>query len=1293
MSKLCAQPLFAETLPLTGRHLIEASAGTGKTFNITRIYLRMLLERKISVENILVMTFTKAATEEIRGRIDEFLREALTNWQAYCGDESNSYFYHLGKVIAYSDAKILIKSALTNLDEAAIFTIHGFCKRVLSQQAFASGMNFNATMEVDDNDVVLEACQDHYRILALGDISQYQLFVEHWPTPESFLSSFKSILYDDVLPIFADKKTLEQNLQQLAKQSEQDLHQYEALIYEQLIDTKKGKARDTRIAEFEQLIHFVKQLKMPEQNITDLLSQSPDFKFIAANRLPKGEAKADAKLKLIAAFKTVTALHKQIKTYGNALLRSDAFSLVLDAVKSIKSRVSIKKKQLNMLNFDDLISQLEYALSAQNESLSLTNTLITQYPVALIDEFQDTDPKQFSILKHLYFTDATEHHTSTHTAANTIDDTVDESADVSEHKSADTSTSALYLIGDPKQAIYGFRGGDIFTYLAAGQQVDQQWVMDTNWRSSTNMIAAYNHLFYGNNLADTAKDVFGFGINYQPVKASVTADNECLVDDSDFKAMQFIDFDAPEQFQSRGVIKSDFRAVMADWTAVEVARLLQSATLQQKQKTTTEQPTKDQATNEQPVTHKAIKAGDIAILVRDGKEANTIKDALNALNISCVYQSQRSNLFLSDIAFEFINVLNAIINHEDDRAFVAALSGPYFAYDPQRLYELQYDELQWERIRSQFNSLKDTWFKRGFMAMALRILHDYYPGSSTGSTNTESADSEHHSSTDNNKERELTNIIHLFELLQTASQRLKQPQELLAFLQQQCVNPASGEAELRLESDADLVQIITQHGSKGLEYPIVFIPFVSRHKNPSKFGVQHKQVLRYHDEQGVLQIHLSDDDVHRSAMAQEGYAEDIRLLYVAITRAKHRCYLGYCDFQESHLSPVGQTLGLSKGQPFSDAIATLNGFCPQAIGLLTLCDDEFSGEQVADPKALTEHAPAAFKGIIERDWWLSSFSALTRNVRHKGRIAPDRDLSDDKHLTALKKDVIRFAFVKGAKTGNLLHDVFERTDFAAPDWPKNAYHSLIKFGQLPQGFEPEDVYAWFDDCLLAKLNSNGLTLAQLPVKQTLKESEFYFPMDNVNLNALKNILNTFRKSLNIPSQQLNSVSHELPAFGYMKGMMHGFIDLIFCDDIISTEITGSDTSNSQQSHHASKYYVCDYKSSHLGNHFNDYSAENLSLHIIENFYDLQFLIYSLALHRYLQRRIADYSFERDFGGVYYLYLRGMSENNDNFQGIFYHALSAQLLTDLDNAFSGVSNTKSTKKIVIAEAFDASSEDE
>ena len=253
------------SLPLQGRHLIEASAGTGKTYNITRLYLRLLLEKQLPVEQILVMTFTKDATEELRGRVDTFIRHALANWDQLVVDDD--FFKAINQNLADIDPKILLRQALLYLDEAAIFTIHGFCKRVLSQHAFASGLVFNAKMETSCQDFIVQACQDWYRVLAKNTPEQFTQVANFWQNPLSFLSQFsKAIAKHSELDV-VDATQIEAQFLELVQQSIVNLENNQALFSEYLIDVKKGADREKRQEELISLITWLKRSSPYIRNI------------------------------------------------------------------------------------------------------------------------------------------------------------------------------------------------------------------------------------------------------------------------------------------------------------------------------------------------------------------------------------------------------------------------------------------------------------------------------------------------------------------------------------------------------------------------------------------------------------------------------------------------------------------------------------------------------------------------------------------------------------------------------------------------------------------------------------------------------------------------------------------------------------------------------------------------------------------------------------------------------------------------------------------------------------------
>lgn len=489
--------LIAHTIPLQGKHLIEASAGTGKTFNITRIYLRLLLEKNLTVEQILVMTFTKDATEELRGRIDAFIRQALNEWDTLTVEDE--YFISIAQQVDAVDAKIRLKQALLYLDEASIFTIHGFCKRVLSQHAFTSGQSFNLAMESDCNDVVLESTQDWYRVLAQQSSMSFLLVSEFWPTPTVFVNQFaKAIGRDNNLDLI-DEVSVINSFKSVVNQALTSLQNNHTSLVTYLVDVKKGQDREVRIQELGQLVDWLTLLSNElgheiSTNLNAVLTlangKMPDA-FIDGKRYSRSVNKAE----LLEIFEPVKQIKTLCKGLAKSINRAKALTLVREGIYSIRQDVSDKKLTRDLVSFDDLISRLADQLTLHVETNPLAELLFKQFPVALVDEFQDTDPQQFTILQAIYY---------------------------------QQSSAALYMIGDPKQAIYGFRGGDVFAYLDARSGCDYQWIMDINWRSSESMIQGYNRLFYGNNLTSTAADVFKYNIDYIPVKPSPKAKDKQL---------------------------------------------------------------------------------------------------------------------------------------------------------------------------------------------------------------------------------------------------------------------------------------------------------------------------------------------------------------------------------------------------------------------------------------------------------------------------------------------------------------------------------------------------------------------------------------------------------------------------------------------------------------------------------------------------------------------------------------------------------------------------------------------
>ena len=1183
------QKLNPATIPLSGRHLIEASAGTGKTYNITRLYLRLLLEKGLSVQQILVMTFTKAATEELRGRIEEQIRQALNNWNELV--KKDEFFTELDKQLTEeqsSQREALLNIALRELDEASIYTIHGFCSRALSSQAFASGLSMDMSMETDTSELLMEAVRDWLRKINQSEADFSLLEENNSHTPEGFISKYGKALTSSTDLQIPDQESMQayfnENIDRIMDDLFYDkktavktsLLENKSRIFEVMVNGNSDEQQ--RRNEWAQLILWL--------GIYGAKEPPPELHEFINGKNYRGNKKLqqifDPLKKLKKSF--IDKLKKQKSNLQVQIDNITVYRLISEGILSIRKKFSMLKEQQMIMDFDDLITYLSHRLQ-DSSAQALKTALRAQYPVALVDEFQDTDPQQYTILDILY------------------------------PKSDPAYT--LFMIGDPKQAVYAFRGGDIFTYLKARNDAEYHWYMDTNWRSEQGVVTGYNRLFLGQPLDEPGTvDVFGYDINYKRINSTpqAKAAGEPLKDpDRQFSAINYCYL----QDTDNTTRTDELRAALAQWCVTEISRLL------------TEVRLGDQAVQEK----------DIAILVRTGTEAQILRDSLSRSGFPSVYLSEKDSIFKTDQARELLLVLRGILELENDALLMAALSTYLMGGNAEKLalYNQPGNEQAWEEQRERALQLREIWFKKGCISMLMELTgRDYQP-----------EPAQH--------ERSLTNMIHLAELLQQASRQFKHPQQLLKWFTDQCHNETrQEEAQLRLESDANLIRIVTQHGSKGLEYPIVFIPFASSWKDPVRFGKQLHEYFEYHDPETYearCQTGASPEAIDLTTA--EGHAESIRLLYVAITRAAHRCYLGVAPFKNSIHSPLGLTLKLSDDSKWEESLQALARSSNGSSALIHLNESMLNKTIHRQTQNNKEHYTVSeLNHPVDSKWSLSSFSSLIRDsyTAYTDRLDQKEHIDDEAEERSVKNtsQLLRFALRKGADTGNLLHDILEHTNFntvqqAVEEWPIQA--PLMRFGGLSET-EQDELIIWLQDCLDTSLppiepETDRFKLSDLSWSQTLRETEFYFPLDGVDMNKLCACLEQHRND----GQKVC-----LPGYEQLQGMMRGFIDLIF--------------------EHKGRFYVADYKSTHLGDSFENYHWQALRENNQHHFYDLQYLIYSLALHRYLRFRIPDYNPDSHFGGVYYLYLRAMSAQNTESYGVYHTAIDSELLNRLDSVFKG-----------------------
>ena len=1152
-------------LSLQGRHLIEASAGTGKTYSITRIYLRLLIEKQIPVQQILLMTYTRAATQELRGRIEQTIREAQQSW----GSHKDDYWQHLYQQVESQQAQLLLHQALLNLDQAAIFTIHGFCGRALKQYAFTSQTGLEMVLETNTQDLAYTSLQDWLRGVVHKPVLYSQLEQQGWHTPEGFWDAFSGALLSQ-MPVFATQaQTWHQAWQANKSQVREQLLELEAQMMQATMSDPKSKGE--RLAQWQDLLNWLGTNEFGPASKHHLAC-------LHGGRLGKSPALKPI-IKDLSQRINNDSFNKGYLVYAN---QAEVAPLVLEAVQVVRKNYKQAKQKQQVMEFDDLVRRLSECVNEPHNT-ALVDALRLAYPVALVDEFQDTDGHQFAILDRLY-----------------------------ERTSSDT---ALFMIGDPKQAIYGFRGGDIHTYLKAAQATDFTWHMDTNWRSSHAMVAAYNRLF--SNRGDSQK-VFGHGIHYTAVKASDYATaNVANNPKAEGAAMTYVWL--PTVLPTN----EHKHQYIAQWCVGEVQKLLQQGHFQ---------------------------ASDIALLVRGAGEAQALQAALRQAHLASVYISDRSNVYASAEAIEMVRLLKGLLHCEDQRQLVRAASTHLWGGSASLLAQLNQDDLCLIEVRSQMMQLRQLWLRQGVMALVVQLLKQRAVPPAE------------------NKERYLTNMVQLAELLQKAANQASSALLLVEWLQQQChADQVDASAELRLESDAKLIQIVTQHGSKGLEYPVVFVPFASQAKDPLKRGTKHAQLFAYyHPQKHCPALMIGRDFAVCEQATLAAQEESLRLLYVAVTRAQYRCYLPVSDFANSDQSPLGQVVFAhnTQDQPID---------WPAALALLTQAKDsqllcievaavQLPLQQGVSKSVASSLATQTFSGHIDANHNLLSYSALVRQLNYgssaqhasaKDRGDGSRQLVDPNPSRV--SDELRFTLAKGKNSGLLLHDILEQVDFSDPSWlsvmevPLAKYHTMVGISE-DDAHKVARLQQWLEECLKAPMpaihhpSSNvlatvdGFTLGQLLPHKTLREVEFYFPLEQAKQATLGQIL----------SQHRGGLPTALPNHPVLQGMMHGFIDLIF--------------------EHNGRFFVADYKSNHLGDCLEDYHHQAMLEANQHHYYDLQYLIYSLALHRYLKQRIPHYDAAQHFGGVYYLYLRGMSPKQNT--GVYATAISVEELNQLDHLFAG-----------------------
>ncbi len=1280
-----------------GRLLIEASAGTGKTYALTTLVARLVVEYEQPIEDVLVVTFTNAATSELKDRVRTTLSESESlvrirqqahaaggdslhpadsherlhaaaaqapETQEQSGQEEDSQartlvdrFESIG--LDLEDIKKRLHQAVRNLDRAALMTIHSFCRRLLKDFAFNSGLPFNLNDREDGKADAQAAVRDYWRREFYGAsplLISHMLAHNLTPAATDWADALSrnpklKVLGGCEIKAFNALRTKAHE----AEQAWETTFKAAADRWKQNGETPRKQLNDL----FEQG-WSKRSLRQAEQRLDAVDSAltngdlNPDaFKdgYFSPDGIEKRKLKSASVPKdpMFTHFKKLAQKAQALDRQHSELLRGHRHQLLKFVAEQLESRVWEDRQ----LSYDAQLTEVYKALQGP-QAKDLAERIRRTFPYALIDEFQDTDAVQAEIYQSIYPLDAA------------------------------GGGGGLFVVGDPKQSIYGFRGADVFAYLRAKRAVPAAYhlPLQRNYRATAAMVTAVNAIF------SRPAPFLLPNMTYTPICSALPAAAGLVIKNDHGRCspspMQFRLFAAdPAAVRNRG----KWTGEKLQWSAAaqaagEIVKLLNLAN-----------------DGRALIDERPLVGGDIAVLVRNRKQGDAVAGALRERGVHSVEVS-KDRVLDSREATEIERLMQALTTAEtayDAKSKLrGALAGDLFGLALGELSTLQDDDAVWDAWERRARQWRGIWEQAGVATLMRHLLHHEKDGH-YGAQLLRHADGP----------RRMTNYLHCADQLRIAETdgRLS-AQELLAWLCDSRARQADApDSELRLESDEGLVKIVTIHSSKGLEFPVTFCPFAWH-----TTAARNKQggLARYHGAQaeGWPEIlHLAPDAEAMDQECIEQRSEELRLFYVALTRAKYLCVVTWARSTNSHKSPLAWLLH-GPGTKAGDAKApnnpdrriqevdaeTLTAYDNWMKTLSAECwtsglDDFFRKDKTACQVFKAENLPQgkhAAPAVLRPDAkphklkartfnrplhsirQMTSYSALMQEVgaaqtpgQHERVETADHDqdaaadlqkfteLEQSSEATGATQPVAPQADAKGAlnvfnyprgiRAGNQLHGLLE-TRIREPDQDlrEACQASLNQAGMNPQ-WAPVAQQLVENARNTALFESDGFRLAE--VKDCVTEMEFHLPANGLDRTRLGKVL--AEHGYGNPFTTGNATP--------VNGFLRGFIDLV--------------------ARHQGRWYVIDYKSNWLGGDMKHYNASNIAASVNKHGYQLQYLLYLLALHRWLRLRLPDYDYQRHVGGALYLFLRGMDPARPGYS-VCRDASSAACINALDACFAG-----------------------
>jgi len=1142
-----------------GTTLIEASAGTGKTYTIQYIVLDLLF-KGLSLSEILVVTFTEAATKELADRLQAFLTGVNELLLGAVASSDASLQAVLDRAIAAQGEEAVqrcIRRALLDVDQAAIYTIHGFCQRALQENAFAADANFDTELCADVAPIVEELVMDFLR--------RVNLEMSNRPPT---LASLGTLLARGLSltgmqriqrPFTGEIATLGQDLNQAAAHVQSFAGDTNAIIAEFMGYEGQLRGGIYKAAYFEAFEGLLQQVFRGPL--------SADLKKLCASMIESKFKNAYLGTKVQSGFfAACEALLDASENYVQSFLQCfDTW--FIHAFQRIKQERSI-------MTYNDMILDLDRAL---RQSDSLKSQLQQRYRAALVDEFQDTDDRQYAIFKALF-------------------------------ASAEATADGPYfaMIGDPKQSIYGFRGADISAYLEARADASERYTLPMNFRSEQTMISATNAFFEGGDLGSVMPGTDADSIPFDPVDAADnTKERLVFVGDNQPSRLYERALDAPADGKVATAHESSARELTRD-----VQRLLNLSS---------EGRVYFKSGSGADLRRRAVHEGDIAVLVNTNKEAASIQHEFQKLGILAV-RAKTGSILDSEEAKDFLYFLMACLN-PDDRYINFLLVGALYGKNDADLKALTDSERR--EIYELFTILGQQWREGAAVSLLWMQFLDRLSVREQLLRKSEG-------------ERKLTNYLHIVEFAQELERTESLSPERLRDRMLETIENSSGNDEclVRLESDGRAVKIMTSHSSKGLEFPIVFLPSIWQ-RGINKLSKSDELIRTQADDPDCFDCFEADADF----VVARTSAENLRLGYVAMTRAVHFCvYYNARDLTKQHGGSnykygwFDQWLFQQRGGKYPTDVE--RGFLNALSEVAPVVLDAPADEPPVQARDLKHSIPQSYQ--------ITSYSSLARSEQASQIDADplvsagmgDAPVEVSQAAPVVEEmpstsDLLLESFPGGVRTGTCVHEILERCDFTKYEhWGRVAGSIIAR--HFPDGgdaiFEQRvSQVVELIERLTGQphLNLEGLSidLSELSPKACIPEMEFYFPVEQVNVSELELIIQSWAQRVGLDYKTTNYRARSI------HGFLTGSVDLFFTQ--------------------SGRYYLLDWKTnSPLRGHAKlqcSYDRAGMHAHMCHGRYYLQALIYSVATAAYLRNRLGDrFDWETHIGGFVYCFVRGVS---------------------------------------------------